>query len=190
MVKRGSKTVSLNIMGETNAMVVEMTKKILAMEKKIGRLRHHVLILSKRELGLKKKLLSVEKGKKKEEVAGSVAEGVAIEDVVAEAEGLVPEADAVADSVAGMCSGESVVPDSVTTGDEDMEMDDDVAGLKDTLSDENVVVDGRIVPLKRYTPVASAERVRRVEVLPPREQLAMMGRGRVISPLPKIKGCT
>ena len=179
MVKRGSKTVSSNMMGETNAKVVEMAKKILAMEKEIGRLRHHVSVLSKRELGLKKKLLRVEKGKEKEEVVESVAErGVAVEEVVVEADGLVPEADAVAESVTGMVSEGSVVPDSVSTGNDSMEVDDGVTGLKDSMSDEDVLVDGRMIPLKRYTRVASGERVRRVEASPPRVPLAMVGRGR------------
>ena len=182
MVKRDSKTVSSKLMDETNAMVVEMAKKVLAMEKEIGRLRHHVLVLSKRELLLKKKLLSVEKGKGKEEVAVEVAgKEVAVEKVVAEAEvvaeGSGPVAEAVAECVAGMEDGLPMVPDSVTTEDEGMEMNDEVAGLKDRLSDEDVLVDGKIVPIEGYTPVASGERVRRVEASPPRAPLAMVGRG-------------
>ena len=183
MVKRGSKTVLSNLMGETNATVMEMAKKMLAMEKEIGRLRHHVSVLSKRELVMKKRLLSVEGGKGKEEMVGEVAgKEVAVEEVVAEAEvvagGSRPVAEAVAEAVAGMDSGELVVPDSVTTRDEDMEMDNGLAGLKDRLSDEDVVMDGKIVSLKGYTPVASGKRVRRVEASPPRAPLAMVGRGR------------
>lgn len=166
-------------MGETNATVVEMAKKLLAMEKEIGRLRHHVSVLSKREVVMKRRIGEMEKGKGKEEVAENGAEeGVAEKNFVAEAEGLVPEAEAVDGSVAGIDSEASVVPDSVSTENEGMGMDDGVAGLKDRLSDEDVVVDRKIVPLKGYTPVASDERVRRVEASAPRALLAMVGRGR------------
>ena len=116
----------------------------------------------------------MEKGKGKEEVAVGVAGNeVAVEEAVAEAEALAAEAEVVANSVEEMESGVSEVPDSVTTGDDAMEMDDGMAGLKDRLSDEDVVVDGKIVPLKGYTPVASGERVRRVEASPLRAPLAM-----------------
>ena len=68
MVKLGSKTVSSNMMGETNATVVEMAKKILVMEKEIGRLRHHVSVLTKRELDLRRELAEERRKDGKEEV--------------------------------------------------------------------------------------------------------------------------
>ena len=179
MVKRGSKTLSSNMMGETYARVVEMAKKWLAKEKEIGRQRYHVLVLSKRELLLKKKLLDMERGKGKEEVAEEVAEEeVAVEEDGAEAEGWVPEVEAVAEFVAGMESRVAVVPDSVLNEDKGMGIDQKLACLKVRLSDEDVLVDGKIVHLKGNTPVASGERVRRVEASPPRAPLAMVDRGR------------
>lgn len=159
-------------------MVVEMGKEVLAKEKEIGRLRHHVLVLGKRKLGWKKKLVGVEGGKGKGEVVLEVAEiEIAVEEVVAEGEGQIPEADVVAESMVELDSGVSEMPDSVTSGDEGMRLDDEVKSLKDRQSDKYVVVDGKIVCLKRYTPVVSDERVKRVEALPPRAQLAMVGRG-------------
>ena len=93
------------------------------------------------------------------------------------------------ESVEGLDSGDSEMPDSVTTGNEGMRMDDELASLKDRLSDKDVVVDEKIVCLKGYTPVASGERVRRVEALPPRAQLAMVDRGRGKGYLGSVSGC-
>ena len=106
---------------------------------------------------------------------------VAVEEVVAEAEAVAGGSGSVAKAMAESMAEEdeeSVMPDSVMTEDEGMRMDDAVTGLKDRLSDEDVLVDGKIVSLKGYTPVASGERVRRVEASPPRAPLAMVGRGR------------
>ena len=86
----------------------------------------------------------------KEEMAGRVAEEIPDEKVVPEAEGHMPEAELVAESVVGLGidNGVSVVLDLATTRDAGIGIDDRVAGLRDRLSDKNMLVDWEIVPLE------------------------------------------
>ena len=87
--KRGSKSFSANKLADTSLVMADMVRKMLEMEKEIGRLRHHVSVLSKREVGLRRELEGKGKGKgmeRKEEVASVVAEGkveVVADEVVA-----------------------------------------------------------------------------------------------------------
>ena len=74
MVKRGSKSFSANKLADTGLVMADMVRKMLEMEKEIGRLRHHVSVLSKREHGLRREMGRREGGEK-EEVASVVAEG-------------------------------------------------------------------------------------------------------------------
>ena len=146
MVKRGSKSFSANKLADTGLVMADMVRKMLEMEKEIGRLRHHVSVLSKREVGLRRELEGKGKGmEEKEGVASEVAEGevevVAVEVV---AGGRAPAPQEAVESVAGEeeCgSGGSVAGWS-----------DRMADLRSRLSDEDMVVGGKIVPMKGYEP--------------------------------------
>ena len=186
MVKRGSKSFSANKLADTGLVMAEMMRKMMEMEKEIGRLRHHVSVLSKREVLMKKELERERKGKEKEEVAEEeVAEVVAGD--LGEASGEAGE------SVAG--GMESGSEGSVALGVERM------AGLRDRLSDEDVVVGGKIIPLKGYEPGVEVVEVGSSTVVPkapraiqemierevvlgaPAGPRAQMARGRGVGPM-------
>ncbi|PUU74928.1 hypothetical protein B9Z19DRAFT_1132208 [Tuber borchii] len=117
--------------------MADIMKKMGYMEKEIGRLRHHVSVLSKRNHWLE--LEAKEKDEEKEEVAeenAKVAEVAAGKDAVA-AEVTLTEITEAEESVVG--SGSSV-----------MELDRSVEELSSRISDEDVLVDEKIVPLKVY----------------------------------------
>ena len=136
MVKRGSKSFSANKLADTGLVMVEMARKMMEMEKEIGRLRHYVSVLSKREVLLKKELERERKGKEAEEVA----EEEEMAEVVAGSLGeTLPEAG---ESVAGGL--ESGSEGSVAMWDKR------IADLRSRTSDEDVVVGGKIMPLKGY----------------------------------------
>ena len=158
MGKRGSKSFSANQLADTGLVMADMVRKMLEMEKEIGRLRHHVSVLSKREFGLRREMGRMER-EKKEEVASEVAEGkvevVAVEVV---AGGKAPAPQEAAESVAGgegSGSGKSVAGWS-----------DRMADLRSRLSDEDVVVGGKIVPLKIYEPGVEVVEVGSSTVVP------------------------
>ena len=164
MVKRGSKSFSANKLADTGLVMVEMARKVMEMEREIGRLRHHVSVLSKREVVLKKELERERKGKEKEEVA--VEEEVA-EVVAEEYSEAPPEAEG---SVAGGL--ESGTEGSVKLWDER------VADLRSHISDEDVVVGGKIIPMKGYEPGAEVVEVESSTVVPkaPRAMQGMIER--------------
>ena len=142
MVKRGSKSFSANKLADTGLVMADMVRKMLEMEKEIGRLRHHVSVLSKREFGLRRELGRRER-EVSEEVASVVDEGKVEEvadEVVAVEKAPQEAAGSVADGM-GSGSGESVVGWS-----------DQMTDLRSRISDENVLVGGKIVPLKGYEP--------------------------------------
>ena len=195
MVKRGDKSFSANKLANTGLVMADMVRKVLEMEKEIGRLRHHVSVLSKREVKLRREIEEERKGmERKDEVASEVAEGkveeVAVE-VVAGGKATAPQETA--ENVAG---GEESGSEGSVVG-----WSDRMAGMRDRLSDEDVLVGGKIVPLEGYEPRVEVVEVGSSTVVPsapraiqvlrerevahgvlagPREQLA---RGRGVGPI-------
>ena len=160
MVKRGSKSFSANKLADTGLVMADVVRKMLEMEKEIGRLRHHVSVLSRREVGLRRELERKGKGEEgKEEVASGVAEGVVevvADEVVAVGKATVPQE--AAESVAGgLVSGS----EGSVAG-----WDDRMTDLRSRLSDEDVVVGGKIVPLKGYEPGVEVVEVGSSTVVP------------------------
>ena len=160
MVKRGSKSFSANKLADTGLVMADMVCKMLEMEKEIGRLRHHVSVLSKREVGLRRVMERRGKGmEREEEVASEVAEGkveVVADEVVAVSIATVPQeaADSVADGLESGSAG-SVAGWS-----------DRMTDLRSRVSDEDVVVGGKIVPLKGYEPGVEVVEVGSSTVVP------------------------
>ena len=153
MVKRGSKSFSANKLADTGLVMADMVRKMLEMEKEIGRLRHHVSVLSKREVGLRRELKGMER---KEEVASEVAEGKVEVEVVA-----VEVATAPQEAEGGVAGGvESGSEGSVVGWDVSM------TDLRSRYSDEDVVVGGKIVPLKGYEPGVEVAEVGSSTVVP------------------------
>ena len=146
MIKRGSKSFSANKLADTGLVMAEMARKVMEIEKEIGRLRHHISVVSKREVVLKKELERKGKGKVKEEVAGVVAGKSNPAPLKAEG------------SVAGGL--ESSSEGSVAIWDRG------IADLRSCISDEEVVVGGKIVPMKRYEPVVEVVEVGSLTVVP------------------------
>ena len=144
MVKQGSKSFSANKLADTGLVMAEMARKMMKMEKEIGRLRHHVSVLSKREVGLKKELEWERKGKEEEEVASGEAE-----EEVAESSGL-------EGSVAGLSGLEE----------EEVLWDERVTDLRSCISDEDVLVGGKIIPMKGYEPGVEVVEVGSSTVVP------------------------
>ena len=71
MVKRGSKSFSANKLADSGLVMVEVVRKMLKIEslREIGRLSHHVSVLAKREVGLRRELAKKGKEGEDEEVA-------------------------------------------------------------------------------------------------------------------------
>ena len=138
MVKRGSKSFSANKLADTGLVMADMVRKMLEMEKEIGRLRHHVSVLSKREVGLWRELEGKGKGKEeKEEVASEVAEGkveVVADEMVA---GDIAPQEAAGSMDGGLECG---------SGEEEAGWSDRMTDLRSRVSDEDVLVGGKIVP--------------------------------------------
>ena len=138
MVKRGSKSFSANKLADTGLVMADLVRKVFEMEREIGRLRHHVSVLSKREVGLRREL----EGKG---VREGVAEGrveVVADEVVAG--GTDPAPQEAAEVVAG---GEESGEGSSVAG-----WSDRMTDLRNRLSDEDVMVGGKIVPVGGYEP--------------------------------------
>ena len=160
MVKRGSKSFSANKLADTGLVMADLVRKVMEMEREIGRLRHHVSVLSKREVGLRRELEGKGKGMEgKEEVAGEVAEGMVEEvadEVVAGGVAQAPQ-EAEEGGAGGSVSGSvgSVAGWS-----------DRMTDLRSRLSDEDVVVGGKIVPLVGYEPGVEVVEVGSSTVVP------------------------
>ena len=166
MAKRGTTTFSATKVAKAGLAASAALQRILDLEKEVSKLRHHVSVLSKRNHGLKKEMEGMrERGEeeKDEEVASQKEPEPAVAETVAEPSESEEEAESVASSVAPMS----------TEGEGDVEVrkevvfDDRMMDRRDRMSDEDVVVEGRIVPLSGYTP-AVEEKVRTVVPLGPR----------------------
>ena len=174
MVRQNAKTLVNHLATSSKAL-----DRILALEAEVSRLRHHVSVLSKRlhkldpprskisradskpSPDIERVILRSESGigaVEKEGVAEekppiederrSVAPGVAEEEAEALKEG---SAGSVVASVAES-EAESGVGEGSSGVDEEerMELDERVSDLRSRISDEDVLVDGKIVPLKGY----------------------------------------
>ena len=121
--------------------------KILGMEKEISRLRHHVSVLLKRNHGLQKEMEGLRKWEeeKDEELASQKEPEPSVVETVAEPS----ESDVVAKSVAASEASMEVEKEEVR---ERVLFDDQMPDLRDRMSDEDVVVEGKIVRLSGYTP--------------------------------------
>ncbi|PUU83447.1 hypothetical protein B9Z19DRAFT_1119287 [Tuber borchii] len=103
MAKRGSSSFSATKVAKTGMVIGKLVEKLLAMEKEIGRLRHHVSVLSRRNHVLSGGKKKVTERKGKEEVAESMAGagvadcGVADPEVVAHDEAAVAKVVEAAD---------------------------------------------------------------------------------------------
>jgi len=169
MVKRGPTTFSATKVAKAGLAASAALEKILNMEKKVSRLRHHVSVLSRRNHGLQKELEGLRK-----DGEGVTSQKESEPQVVVEPPELVVEVRVAVEevhSVASVEMGPSVASEEVdsvaSSGASDkvedvaerreVEFDDQVSDLRDRMSDEDVVVDGRIVPLSRYTPAVEDE---------------------------------
>ena len=166
MVKRGVTTFSATKVAKAGLAASAALEKILGMEKKISRLRHHVSVLSKRNHGLQKELEGLRVREEEKEEDEEVASREEPEPSVAETVAEPSESDVVADksmgsSVAPMSADEEEVRERVV-------FDDWMADLRDCMSDEDVVVGGKIVPLTGYTPKEEVEVLRTVVPTGPR----------------------
>jgi len=167
MVTRGPTTFSATKVAKAGLAASAALEKILKMEGEVSRLRHHVSVLSRRNHGLQKELDGLrENGEgvtsKKEsepQVVVEPPEPVEAEDV-AEAPSVasVEMAPSVASEEVNSVASEEV-SDEVESVAERREVvfDDRMSDLRDRMSDEDVVVGGKIIPLSGYTPVVEEE---------------------------------
>ena len=147
--------------------------RILAREAEVSRLQHHVSVLSKRLHKLKPTSTQVSRTDStssptiEEVILRSASSGKAVEEEgVAEEkppsvgmdggkDGKVADDQAVASERESEGSSKASVAESealseVQSGGSEMEVEGRVGELRDRWSDEDVVVEGKIVPLKRY----------------------------------------
>ena len=130
---------------------------MMEMEKEIGRLRYHVSVLSKREHGLRREMKRKEIEGKREEVASVVAEGK-VEVVADEVVAVVKAPQEAAGGVAG--GGGSGSEGSVAG------WSDRMTDLRSRVSDEDVLVGGKIIPLRGYEPGVEVVEVGSSTVVP------------------------
>ena len=165
MAKRGSSAFWVTAVAKAGLAASAALTKILELEKEVSRLRHHVSVLSRRNHGMQKELDGLQKGEegKDEEVASQKKPEPAVAETVAEPSESEEVAECVEESVAS-----SVAPMS-TDEDEDegsegvrerVVFDEKITDLRDRMSDEDVVVGDKIVPLSGYAPVVEEGLVR------------------------------
>ena len=171
MVRQNAKTLVNHLATSSKAL-----DRILALEAEVSRLRHHISVLSKRlhklepprskisradskpSPDIEEVILRSEGGEKaveNEGVAeekppnvdgkGEVAEGVA------EVEAEKSREESAGSGVASVADTEAVHEAGVGESSEsEMEVDEKVEELRSRLSDEDVLVDGKVVPLKGF----------------------------------------
>jgi len=179
MVKRGSTTFSATKVAKADLAATAALVRIFELEMEVSKLRHHVSVLSKRNHGMQKELDGLR----------PMGEQVVLQrepepQVVAEP----PKPEVVmnvAPSVASEEVSESVESGEVSSVAQEEEQvgvrrevvyDDRMSDLRDRMSDEDLVVGGKIIPLSGYTP-AVEEEVRTVVPLVPLGPAAMVPRG-------------
>jgi len=169
MVKRGSTTFSATKVAKAGLAASAALTRILELEKEVSRLRHHVSVLSRWNHVCQKELDGLrEEGKggasSKEPEPQVVAEPPEPVVVVEEASSVAFEE--VAESVdREVASSEAQGEDRVEVR-EEVVYDDRMSDLRDRMSDEDVVVGGKIIPLSGYTPVVEEEGRTVVPVVP------------------------
>jgi len=162
MVKRGPTSFSATRVAKAGLAASAALEKILIMEGEVSRLRHHVSVPSRRNHGLQKELDGLRKDgegvtSQKESEPQVVVEPpkpVEVNDV-AEAPGVASEEVAssmASEGVDSVASSEASVEVVQVGGRKEVVFDDRMSDLRDRLSDEDVVVDGRIIPMSGYTP--------------------------------------
>jgi len=192
MAKRGVTPFSATQVAKQGLAVSTALLKMVDLEREVSRLRHHVSVLSRRNHGPEKELAGLQR----------VGEGVASQketepQVVAEP----PEPEVVVEVAPSVASDEE--DESVASGEPRMEVKEGVRGevvfddrmldLRDRMSDEDVVVGGKIVPLSGYAPAVEGEVRREVPFLPlgpaamvPVGPSQMRGRGEIPDQWPLV----